>query len=192
MPGNYMGRGIVRRLWQGDRDAFAQHLLRLDADSRRKRFQGFVSDEYLLSYAARSMKPSTVIFGYFDGGELRAVAELHPLTPAWSSRAEAAFSVEADYQYHGIGTELFKRILDAARNRSIGDVALHCLTTNTAMRRLCSKFGGKIKIDQDEAIATINSALPSPMSLMREAINGGVGYAKAVLDAELALLKAAS
>ncbi|WP_376800356.1 GNAT family N-acetyltransferase [Candidatus Raskinella chloraquaticus] len=191
MPGSFIGRGAIRRLWPADREAFAAHLLRLDSDSRRKRFQGFVSDSFLQGYAERSIKTLTVFYGYFDAGTLRAVAELHLIHPSWPAQAEAAFSVEASYQEHGIGSELFKRIIDAARNRSVSDVTFHCLTSNSAMRGLCKKFGGKIVFDQDEAVGTIPSSMPTPMSLMREAISGGVGIAKAMLDEELRLIKAA-
>lgn len=189
MPGNFVGRGTIRRLWPPDRPEFAAHLLRLDVDSRRKRFQGFVSDSFIETYAERALTTKAVFYGYFDDGVLRAVAELHPLRPALAGRAEAAFSVEPGYQEHGIGTALFKRILDAARNRSISDLVLHCLSTNAAMHRLVAKFGGKISIDSDEAVGTIRSAVPTPMSLMREAISGGVGYAKAMLDEELKLIR---
>lgn len=190
MPGNIIRQGVIRRLWPADRQTFVAHLLRLDSESRRKRFQGYVSDIFLQDYAERAMKPGTVFYGYFDAAILRAVAELHIIKPVWSAEAEAAFSVEAPYQEHGIGSELFKRIMNAARNRSIKFVTLHCLTTNSAMRRLVGKFSGKITFDRDEAVATIPSALPTPMSLMREAINGGVGLAKAMLDEELRLIKA--
>lgn len=190
MPGNFIGRGVIRRLWPADKAQFEDHLLRLDPESRRKRFQGFVADSFLADYAARALGPGAVLYGYFDEAVLRAVSELHPLGSVWARHAEAAFSVEAHYQEHGIGTELFKRVVDAARNRSISDIELHCLTTNVAMRRLVGKFGGKINFDRDEAVGTIPSALPTPMSLFREAVNGGVGYAKAILDEELKLIRA--
>src|SRR5690242_20538418 len=39
--------GIVRRLWIGESELYRQHLLRLDAESRRNRFGGAVSDELI-------------------------------------------------------------------------------------------------------------------------------------------------
>jgi hypothetical protein len=43
--------GTVRRLWIGEAELYSQHLLRLDTESRRNRFGGAVSDEFILRYA---------------------------------------------------------------------------------------------------------------------------------------------
>ena len=43
--------GSVRKLWVGESELYRQHLLRLDADSRRNRFGGAVSDEFIERYA---------------------------------------------------------------------------------------------------------------------------------------------
>ena len=43
--------GTVRRLWIGEAELYRQHLLRLDAESRRNRFGGAVSDEFIGRYA---------------------------------------------------------------------------------------------------------------------------------------------
>ena len=36
--------GLVRKLWIGEIAAYRDHLLRLDSDSRHRRFSGTVSD----------------------------------------------------------------------------------------------------------------------------------------------------
>ena len=46
--------GGVRRLWAGETELYRQHLLRLDAESRRNRFGGAVSDEFIERYAELS------------------------------------------------------------------------------------------------------------------------------------------
>ena len=45
---------VIRKLWIGEADIYRYHLLRLDADSRRNRFAGAVSDEFVREYAELS------------------------------------------------------------------------------------------------------------------------------------------
>jgi len=45
--------GVVRRLWAGETELYRQHLLRLDAGSRRNRFGGAVSDEFIEAMPSR-------------------------------------------------------------------------------------------------------------------------------------------
>jgi len=39
--------GLIRKLWIGESDLYRDHLLRLDPASRRNRFAGAVSDEFV-------------------------------------------------------------------------------------------------------------------------------------------------
>ena len=39
--------GIIRKLWNADAEAYADHLLRLDPASRRNRFGGAVADPFI-------------------------------------------------------------------------------------------------------------------------------------------------
>jgi RimJ/RimL family protein N-acetyltransferase len=191
MPGPFIGRGVVRKLWAGDTAQFAAHLQRLDRDSRIRRFMGLVSDEHVAAHARNAVRLDTVIYGYFDRGVLRAAAEMHPLGGAFSGEAEGAFSVELDYQEHGVGTELFRRVLTAARNRGVRRLTLNCLPNNLAMRRLCEKFGAKLHVEDGEAVAHLVAVAPTPLSWMTEAFVDGTGIAKAMLDARLQALRTA-
>jgi GNAT superfamily N-acetyltransferase len=109
--------GAVRRLWVGETELYRQHLLRLDAESRRYRFGGAVSDEFIERYAEPSAFRDAVIYGFFVEGVLRGAAELRPL--ACAGEAEAALSIERAWQSRGVGTVLLERVLLAARNRQI-------------------------------------------------------------------------
>lgn len=191
MPEKFIGRGVVRKLWAGDTAQLVDHLTRLDAESRIRRFMGLVSDAHVAAHARRALRLDTVLYGYLDRGVLRAVAEMHPLGGAFSGEAEGAFSVERDWQEHGVGTELFRRLLNSARNRGIRHLTLNCLPGNLAMRRLCEKFGAKVHIEDGEAIAHLTALGPTPLSLMTEAVADGTGFAKAMLDARLTALGAA-
>ena len=43
--------GLIRKLWISEADQYRDHLLRLDPTSRRNRFAGPVSDQFLRDYA---------------------------------------------------------------------------------------------------------------------------------------------
>src|SRR6266699_3579273 len=68
--------GLIRKLWIGESERYRDHLLRLDAESRRNRFAGSVSDEFVRDYADLSFGIDAVIHGFFVDGTLRGAAEL--------------------------------------------------------------------------------------------------------------------
>ena len=43
--------GLIRKLWSVETDAYRDHLLRLDAESRRNRFGGAIADDIVRTYA---------------------------------------------------------------------------------------------------------------------------------------------
>ena len=86
--------GVIRKMWIDRAGPYRDHLLRLDADSRRNRFGGAVSDEFIINYIELSLGLDAVIHGFFVDGALRGVAELRPLGRGFAEEAEAAFSIE--------------------------------------------------------------------------------------------------
>ena len=80
------------------------HLLRLDTESRRDRFHGFMDDGFIEHYAAKCAEDGTVIIAYFEDGVVRGAAELHPPDQSEDSVPEIAFSVEARVRRHGVGS----------------------------------------------------------------------------------------
>lgn len=126
--------GVVRKLWIGEADRYRDHLLRLDAESRHSRFGGGVSDEFIRSYISTTFGLSAVVHGFFVDGVLRGAAELRPLGPAFVREAEAALSIESDWQSHGVGSMLLDRTLLAARNRGIKTLHMRASPTTTACR----------------------------------------------------------
>jgi GNAT superfamily N-acetyltransferase len=135
--------GTIRKLSVGEAPFYRAHLLRLDAESRRNRFNGTVSDAYIRGFAESSNLADAVIHGFFLDGVLRGVAELRPL-PA--CEAEVALSIEKDWQGHGVGAALLERTLIAARNREIKTLHLTCLVENLRMRHLARQFNAELKV----------------------------------------------
>src|SRR5262245_63264624 len=86
--------GLIRKLWISEADQYRDHLLRLDPTSRRNRFAGPVSDQFLRDYADLSFGIDALIHGFFVDGTLRGTAELRPIGGAVTREAEAAFAIE--------------------------------------------------------------------------------------------------
>src|SRR5262249_15629474 len=111
--------GMIRKLWISERDLFREHLLRLDPRSRRHRFGGAVSDQFLREYSDLAFGIDSIMHGFFVNGTLRGAAELRPVGSPLKREAEAAFSIEHPWQSHGVGSLLLERTLLAARNRGL-------------------------------------------------------------------------
>src|SRR5262245_37670416 len=140
MSKSRFGGGTIRKLWITETEKFRDHLLRLDIESRRMRFGMAIDDAFIESYAERADLIKSVIYGYFVGGEMRAAAELRTIGEGWSQEAEAAFSVETEWQDTGVGTDLLGRIILAARNRGIERLYMNCLSENRKMQRIARKY----------------------------------------------------
>ena len=179
--------GTVRKLWIGETNLYREHLLRLDAESRRNRFGGAVSDEFIQAYSEPSGLGDAVIHGFFVEGVLRGAAELRPL-PA-GHEAEAAFSIERAWQSHGVGTALLERTLLAARNRQIKLLHMTCLAENRRMQQLALKFDAELTFDFGSVVGEVEAPHPTPMSVMRELVADSTGLASAMLDVQSRLLR---
>ncbi|MFG1359795.1 GNAT family N-acetyltransferase [Xanthobacter pseudotagetidis] len=176
--------GIIRKLWAGEAEIFRDHLLRLDVESRRFRFGSAVSDEFVTRYASRAFRSGAIVHGCFVDGVLRAAAELYPMGDVLPGEAEAAFSVEPDYQNHGLGTLLLERVILTARNRGIRTLCLNCLAQNRRMQQIARKFDADLSFDSDEVVASLAAPFPTALSLAREVAADAQGVAGAVLQAQ--------
>jgi GNAT superfamily N-acetyltransferase len=162
------------------------HLLRLDAASRHDRFNGFVDDEFLGRYAARSIKDGTVIVAYLEDGQVRGAAELHQpdLTPG--SLAEIAFSVEHGWRRKGLGAILFTRLIEKARALGYTKLRITTGADNDAMRALARKFGAHLTFRHGESTGIImleKLPKPSPAQQTLDAWHGvGQAWLKAAMS----------
>jgi GNAT superfamily N-acetyltransferase len=181
--------GAIRKLWIGETDAYRDHLLRLDRESRRRRFSATVSDDFIARHAATAI--GVVVHGFFVDGVLRGAAELRPNGSAFTHEAEAAFSIEQPWQSHGVGTELLERTLLSARNRGIKALHMHCLADNQRMQQLARKFEAELSFDFGSVIGEVDPPRSTPLSLMREAMADSHGVAAAIFEVQSRLLKPA-
>ena len=183
--------GVIRKLWIDRAGPYRDHLLRLDLASRRSRFAGAVSDDFVRDYAYLALSVDAIIHGFFVDGILRGVAELRPLGHGVADEAEAAFSIETPWQSNGVGTALLERTLLAARNRGIKLLHMACLVNNARMIELARKFEAELKFDFGSVVGEVEAARPTPMSVWRELVADTHGFATAMLDVQAKMLRPA-
>ncbi len=186
MSDSLPGGGTVRKLWIGETDAYRDHLLRLDRVSRHTRFSGAVSDDFIARHAATAIGIGVVVHGFFVDGVMRGAAELRrngaSLGGILSDGAEAAFSIEQEWQSHGVGTVLLERTLLSARNRGIKHLRMDCLADNRRMQQLARKFEADLSFDFGSVVGEVDPPRSTPLSLMREAMDDAHGVAAKIFE----------
>jgi len=183
--------GVIRKLWIGETDAYRDHLLRLDHESRNRRFSGAVSADVVTRHAASAGRFGVVLHGFFVDSVLRGAAELRSIGPVFAREGEAAFSVELPWQSHGVGTVLLERTLLSARNRGIKMLRMHCLADNRRMQQLASKFEADLKLDFGSVVGEVDPPRFTLLSLIREMVTDAHSVATVVLDVQSRLLNPA-
>ena len=122
------------------------HLLRLDRNSRRDRFHGFMDDSFIERYAEKCANDGTTIIAYFEDGVVRGAAELHPPEQ----------SPEASVRRRGVGSILFRKLIAEARAKGYKSLRITTGAQNEAMRTLASKFGAQLVFRHGESTGTID------------------------------------
>lgn len=172
----------VCRLSAASQKSICNHFQRLDLTSRRARFCGAVGDGEVLKYAQNIFRHNVIVCGGFVDGHLRGVVELRGLFQSWPSTAEAAFSVEPDWQNIGIGDALFERMFAMAQNRGVRAIQMICLKENSRMRHLAAKHDARLHFNQDATEAVLHPFWPTPASIMEEIVGETRGYAHRPFD----------
>jgi GNAT superfamily N-acetyltransferase len=132
------------------------HLLRLDAESRRDRFNGAIDERFIESYAERCVADGTVVIAYVEDEQVLAAAELHQPDTSSDGLPEIAFSVEDHVRRKGLGSILFRRLIMEAEGRGYERLRITTGYSNEAMRALAQKFGARLTFRQGETTGTID------------------------------------
>jgi GNAT superfamily N-acetyltransferase len=180
-----------RKLWAADTAALKAHLLRLDPESRRMRFGTPVTDYFIEHYAQNALGNHSIAHGYFVDGVLRGVAELRGFRGVAGGEAEAAFSVEQEFQNKGVGTELFSRTVLAARNRGISKLFVNFLSQNARMQAIAKKFDAVVTYDSDGGHAQIEAPRANALSVWKEAVTDGQDLADSMMQMHSRALRSA-
>jgi GNAT superfamily N-acetyltransferase len=163
--------GYVRTLRQQEElPLLRDHLLRLDPASRHDRFNGFMDDSFIEKYAARCADDGTIIIAYIENGLVRGAAELHPPDDSADGLPEIAFSVEAVVRRQGVGSILFKRLIQEARGKGYHALRITTGAQNQSMRALANKFGAHLTFRHGESTGNIDLKQTPQVELARLAI----------------------
>jgi GNAT superfamily N-acetyltransferase len=163
--------GYVRTLRQQEElPLLRDHLLRLDPASRHDRFNGFMDDSFIEKYAARCADDGTIIIAYIENGLVRGAAELHPPDESADGLPEIAFSVEAVVRRQGVGSILFKRLIQEARWKGYHALRITTGAQNQSMRALANKFGAHLTFRHGESTGNIDLKQTPQVELARLAI----------------------
>lgn len=170
--------GTIRQLRPSDLPRFREHLLRLDAESRRDRFNGLADDRFISAYVYRSFAAGTTVIGYVEGDRVLGAAEIHERAEESQPTAEIAFSVERHLQHRGLGGKLFERLIEKARDFGYTKLLVTTHPQNAAMRALAQRYNAKLVFEDGETLGTIHLDPLMPVGVLA----AGHGYREAVLE----------
>jgi GNAT superfamily N-acetyltransferase len=148
--------GTIRTLTAREMPLLREHLLRLDPESRRDRFNGAADESFVDSYAARCLADGTVVIAYVEDGKVLGAAELHQPDAFGDGVPEIAFSVERSVRRKGVGSILFRRLIAEAEGRGYENLRITTGYSNEAMRALAHKFGAHLTFRQGESTGSID------------------------------------
>ena len=149
-------RTSIRTLTTREMPLLREHLLRLDPESRRDRFNGAADENFIELYASRCLADGTVVIAYVEDGKVLAAAELHQPDTSTDGMPEIAFSVERAVRRKGIGSILFRRLIAEAEGRRYEKLRITTSYSNQAMRALAQKFGAHLTFRNGESTGIID------------------------------------
>jgi GNAT superfamily N-acetyltransferase len=163
---------LVYRLPSNEFHRYRDHLLKLDKDSRYKRFGFQISDEVIVKlckqFEADHSKHKIFVI---EDEDLNIVAVGHI---SLDDETELAFSVLKAYQGRGMGSELMKRCIEWCQNREIKTGCMVCLSTNAAIKKLAAKHGILIS-DGADTLVDIKIPESNPYSVYNEIVDTNLG-----------------
>jgi GNAT superfamily N-acetyltransferase len=155
ISGSTAAKGSIRTLTAQELPLLREHLLRLDPESRRDRFNGLIDEGFIARYAAKCATDGTIIVAYFEDGVVCGAAELHQPDLA-NPLPEIAFSVEARMRRQGVGTILFTSLIAKAKSLGYDSLRITTGSQNEAMRALAHKFGAHLSFRRGESTGSID------------------------------------
>lgn len=155
VAGAALKTGTIKTLSPREMSLLRDHLLRLDSESRRNRFNGVVDDSFIEAYTAKCASDGTIVIAYLTNGEVHAAAELHQPEASSDNLPEMAFSVEHALRRQGLGSVLFQKVLEAAARAGFARVRVTTGSHNEPMKALARKFGAKLTFGRGESVGVI-------------------------------------
>ena len=149
----------VRRVLYNEYYKYRTHLKNLDDQSKYLRFGYAANDTMIDSLCDRidQNKDHHILF-CIENDDLELVGVGHIALE--ENAMELAFSVLKEYQGKGMGNLLMKRCIQWCRTHNILQGCMVCLSSNTAIKHLCSKYGMKLYTDHGETLTDFEFDLP--------------------------------
>jgi GNAT superfamily N-acetyltransferase len=157
---------VVYKLIPSEYRRYNQHLKKLDNESRYLRFGYQIKDEMIDIICERFNKnPNKHKIFVIEDENLDVVGAGH--ISLEDDPVELAFSVLKIHQGQGMGSALMKRCIEWCQNRGIETGCMVCLSHNSAIKKLATKYGILIA-DTGEAQAEIKIPNSSTYSVISE------------------------
>ena len=176
----------VQRLNEGARTLLYEHFLALPPEDRRFRFGSSLSGEAMAAYVGGIAFDHDAVFGVHDD-DLALVGVAH--VGFGDDTAELGLSVLPAHRGRGVGSVLFERAAEHARNRFVPRLFMYCLKENAPIMRIAQRFGMDIVTDAGDADAHLALPQASPESIAGEFVIEGFALYDYALKAEVAAWK---
>ena len=178
-----VARGTVRTLGrQEELPLLRAHLLRLDRESRHDRFHGYMDDSFIVRYAEKCANDGTIVIAYLEDGAVRGAAELHPPDQSPDSQPEIAFSVESPLRRRGVGSTLFRKLIEEARAKGYRSLRITTGAQNDAMHALAHKFGARLTFRHGESTGSIDLCGPPEFEPARLRMTTPLDATRAIIN----------
>lgn len=176
----------VQRLNDHAREGVVAHFSSLPTEDRRLRFGSSLSPEGVASYVDRIDFERDAAFAVHDDS-LRIVGIAHVALA--DDHAELGLSVLPAHRGRGVGSALFERGAQHARNRFVRTLFMHCLSENAAIVRIARRFGMKIVTESGDADAHLELLPASAGSIAGELADDRLALYDYALKVEVAAWK---
>jgi GNAT superfamily N-acetyltransferase len=176
----------VQRLTEAARPKLRDHFLSLDANDIRLRFGSPLGSDAIAAYVEGIDFDTDAVFGVYED-ELGFAATAH--VAFGTDGAELGISVLPGHRSRGIGSALFARAVEHARNRFVTRMYMHCLSENAAMMHIAKKSGMNICVDTGEAEAFLKLEPADQASISGELIGQRLALFDYALKAQAAAVR---
>jgi hypothetical protein len=140
---------------------YLEHLLRLDAEARRRRFVGTLSDSAILQYVARIDTHDTRIIGCFVDDKARSALELRSMSTPDFTICELALSAETGWQDLSIAEALLAEAVRLAPGLGIDSFVMLAGPRDPTWTALAPKFGAHLATRSGDWIWSMAPRRPS-------------------------------
>jgi len=172
-----MPYSTVRKVLAHEYPKYRKHLKALDTASKHLRFGYIIQDEMIDKLCDQwelDHEHNTLFCIENDDLDFIAVGHI----AIQDEQMELAFSVLKGYQGQGMGNHLFKRVIQWCRTHQMLKGCMVCLSTNSIIKHLCTKYGIHMTTDHGETLADIELDSPNISTYITEATDSNL----AVMD----------